>query len=118
MTDIINYEKDNNVERLVIMAGQMAGGVAVATRVKVPRAPRFNVVMYNDDVTTFEFVIRVLVQVFDKDEATARSLADKIDQEGSAIIGSYSRELAETYVEETTERARSEGFPLVCEIQE
>jgi len=84
----------------------------VRTKIRVPQVPKFNVVMYNDDVTTFEFVIDVLISIFDKDEFTAHELTNKIDREGSCIVGRYSKEIAETRVEQTIERARKEGFPL------
>ncbi len=102
------------------MAGnyQSDSSVSVITRVKVPTIAKYSVIMFNDDVTTFDFVIRILMEIFEKDEVTATTLAYKIDQEGSCIIGSYTREIAETYVEETIQQARSEGFPLVCEILE
>ncbi len=92
--------------------------VVVATKIKVPKVPKFHVVMYNDDVTTFAFVISVLIDIFEKDENTAISLAYGIHNNGSAVVGLYSKEVAETKVSETVERARAAGFPLVCTVEE
>jgi ATP-dependent Clp protease adaptor protein ClpS len=91
--------------------------VVVATRIKTPKVPKYNVVMHNDDETTFEFVIATLIDIFDKDEVTATALAYEIHNIGSATVGSYSREVAESKVNETTERARAKGFPLVCTVE-
>lgn len=91
--------------------------VAVATRIKTPRVPKYNVIMHNDDETTFEFVIAALIEIFDKDQVTATALAYEIHNVGSAAVGCYSREVAESKVSETTERARARGFPLVCTVE-
>ncbi len=92
--------------------------VAVATKIKSPKVPRFNVIMYNDDVTTFDFVIQALMDIFDKDQATAQTLAYAVHSQGSAVVGQYSKEVAETKVAEVTEQARAQGYPLVCTVEE
>ena len=91
--------------------------VAVATKIKTPKVPKYAVVMYNDDVTTFDFVIGVLMEIFDKDQPTAAALADLIHHTGSAEVGRYSREVAEVKVEETVSKARQNGYPLMCKVE-
>ncbi len=73
----------------------------------------YKVIFYNDDFTTFDFVILVLTKVFHKSSDEAKKLAETIDQEGEAIVGTYSLDIAKTRTKRTLDMAREEGFPLV-----
>ena len=55
--------------------------------IKEPR--QYNVVMFNDDFTTMEFVVDILVDVFHKDEVTAQSIMMKVHKMGQAVVGKY-----------------------------
>ena len=48
-----------------------------------------DVVFFNDDVTTVEFVIKVLMTVFFLPKEKAVKLTFKVDEEGSAVAGTY-----------------------------
>ena len=74
-------------------------------------------IFFNDDVTTMEFVVRVLTQVFRKDEASANKLMLKVHNEGQAVIGIYTLDIAMTRVEKVRKMAREEGFPLRLEYE-
>lgn len=78
---------------------------------------RFYVLMHNDDTTPFDFVIEVLMQLFNHTPETSTDLAAKIHQEGNAIVGMYYMEIAEQKVEETTRAARNNGFTLATSIE-
>ncbi|MFZ7126329.1 MAG: ATP-dependent Clp protease adapter ClpS [Desulfobacterales bacterium] len=77
----------------------------------------YRVILLNDDYTTMEFVVEVLVTVFNKpyDEATRIML--KVHREGSGICGVYTFEVAETKVETVHRLARDKGFPLKCTME-
>lgn len=70
------------------------------------------VVILNDDVTTFDFVTRMLIEIFFYEEADAIALTDKVDREGSAVVGVYPKDIAESKAQAGMEMARSENFPL------
>ena len=55
--------------------------------VKEPR--QFNVVMHNDDFTTMDFVVEVLVDIFHKDEVTAQAIMLNVHKKGKAVVGKY-----------------------------
>jgi Uncharacterized conserved protein len=84
--------------------------------VREPR--RFRVLLHNDDYTTMEFVIDILIGIFEKgvDEATAIMLA--VHEKGLGICGVYTEEMAETKVAQVHDRARKAGFPLRCSMEE
>lgn len=82
------------------------------TRVKVKEPKRYKVIMHNDDFTSMEFVIFVLMNIFNKNEMEANDLMMKVHKGGSAMVGTYSYDIARSKVEETTLLARQDGFPF------
>jgi ATP-dependent Clp protease adaptor protein ClpS len=85
---------------------------------KVRRPQLFNVVLYNDDYTTMEFVVEVLETIFDKGPAEAYRIMMEVHTRGRGLCGAYTWEIAETKVATVHELARSEGFPLRAGIEE
>lgn len=78
----------------------------------------YDVIMLNDDVTTMDFVVRVLVRVFHKSKEIAQSLMMKIHLEGSAVVGTYSKDIAQSKAQLTMQLAKAEGFPLKVTVKE
>ena len=65
-----------------------------------------------------EFVISVLISVFNHDQTAAYELTMKVHHEGSAIAGIYNHEIAEQKSIEAINLARSHGFPLVIKVEQ
>jgi len=78
---------------------------------------RFKVVLLNDDVTPMDFVIDLLVGIFKHSKDTAKDLTMQVHQEGSAIVGVYTFELAEQKSIEATGLSRQHGFPLQIRVE-
>ncbi len=76
----------------------------------VPRA--VHVVLRNDDVTTVEFVLALLHDVFELDPTTANAVTMETHQQGRAIVGRFAPDVAVSRVESARSRARDAGFPL------
>jgi ATP-dependent Clp protease adaptor protein ClpS len=90
----------------------------VTTR-KFKEPSKYKVVVLNDDFTPMEFVVALLIKVFRIDHDGAVSLTMKIHNDGSAVAGVYSFEIAEQKVIEATELARLNGHPLIIKaVQE
>ncbi|MBC7398140.1 MAG: ATP-dependent Clp protease adaptor ClpS [Bdellovibrionales bacterium] len=88
-------------------------GTAVEAAIpKVPEPPRYAVLLHNDDYTTMEFVVEVLTVDFSKPYQEAMDLMLKVHEDGKAIAGIYTCEIAESKVAKVTEKARAAGFPL------
>lgn len=81
-------------------------------RIDLREPRRFKVIIYNDDFTTMEFVVKVLTTIFFKSEAEAEVLMMKVHQSQSAVVGIYSYDIAQSKVKKATRMARNEGFPL------
>lgn len=80
------------------------------TDIKEPQ--RYIVTIHNDDFTTMEFVVKVLVTVFFKTMAEAESLMLRVHRTGKSVVGVYIYDIAHSKVKKATEMARNEGFPL------
>ena len=78
---------------------------------------RYKVVFLNDDTTPLDFVIDVLVGIFRHSKDTAKNLTMQVHQEGSAIVGVYTFELAEQKSIEATALSRQHGFPLQIRVE-
>lgn len=78
---------------------------------------KYKVIVLNDDKTPIDFVIAMLMRVFKHGPASAESLTMKIHNEGSAVAGIYSYEIAEQKTFEATSLARDHGFPLVVKAE-
>ena len=74
--------------------------------------PKKNVVFYNDDFTTMEFVVKVLTTVFYKSHIEAETLMLQVHRAESAVVGIYSYDIAKSKTAKATAMARNEGFPL------
>lgn len=75
-------------------------------------ADKAKVIFHNDDVTTFDFVILVLVEVFFKSAQEAADLAMLVHVQGQAPVGIYAKDIAVSKAELATEMARANNFPL------
>ena len=78
----------------------------------------FQVLLLNDDYTTMEFVIVVLMRFFSKNQEAANALMLKIHIEGEAVCGIYSHDVAQTKVTQVIEFSRKNEQPLMCIIRE
>lgn len=83
----------------------------------IPLPPEKKVVFYNDDYTTMEFVIDVLISIFNKTAEDAEELMLTVHEEGSAIVGTYTYDIAVSRANLTKQIARQNGFPLRVEVE-
>ena len=86
------------------------------SRVKEPK--QYNVIMLNDDFTTMEFVVEILVDIFRKDLITAQSIMMTVHKNGKAVVGKYPYDIAVSKVNKAHARAKAEGFPFRLTVEE
>lgn len=79
------------------------------TRIHIPKM--WKVILHNDNTTTFDFVIMVLMSVFHKNMEQACELTQMIHVTGAGVAGIYTREVAEEKTYETLIFAKEHGFP-------
>jgi ATP-dependent Clp protease adaptor protein ClpS len=81
-------------------------------------APRlYRVVLLNDDYTTMDFVVEILVQVFHKSPAEATKIMLDVHKKGSGVCGVYSYDIAQTKVAQVYRQAKQHSFPLQCSLE-
>ena len=77
----------------------------------------YKVLLHNDDYTSMEFVVEILVSVFNKSIEDATMTMLKVHKEGIGICGVYTYEIAETKVDTVHTLAREREFPLKCTME-
>ena len=86
------------------------------SRIKEPR--QYNVIMLNDDFTTMDFVVSVLVDIFHKDPVSAEAIMLGVHKSGQAVVGKYPYDIAVTRVNNALARAKKERFPFRMTLEE
>jgi ATP-dependent Clp protease adaptor protein ClpS len=72
----------------------------------------------NDDKTPIEFVIDLLITIFRHTDQTAKDITLAVHNDGSAVVGVYTYEIAEQKTIEATQVCRQHGFPLQIRMEQ
>ncbi|UCD91066.1 MAG: ATP-dependent Clp protease adapter ClpS [Desulfobacterales bacterium] len=83
----------------------------------VHEPPMYRVLLHNDDYTTMEFVVEILMLVFNKPPEQAVEIMLNVHRKGIGICGVYTFEVSETKVNTVHSLARQNGFPLKCSME-
>jgi ATP-dependent Clp protease adaptor protein ClpS len=97
---------------------EFEGGMDEEVQEIVKEPPMFKVLLLNDDYTTMEFVVEVLMGVFAKTLEAATEIMLNVHQKGIGVCGVYPLEIAETKVDTVHSLAKERGFPLRCTLEE
>jgi ATP-dependent Clp protease adaptor protein ClpS len=84
---------------------------------KTKRPPMYKVILLNDDYTPMDFVVMVLEQIFRKPHQEALNVMLQVHQKGAGLAGIYTRDVAETKVDQVIEYARINDYPLQCSLE-
>lgn len=88
----------------------------IKAKVKLPK--QYQVIMFNDDYTTMEFVVEVLTQIFNKSAAEAEKIMMNVHKAGHGVAGIYSYDIAMTKAGTAMSWAKEEGFPFKLSVEE
>jgi len=78
----------------------------------------YKVLLHNDDYTSMDFVVGVLIDIFHKTLAQAEKIMLQIHEKDKAVCGVYSFEIAQTKAQQVKQRAKQNEFPLLATIEE
>ncbi|MDH5465139.1 MAG: ATP-dependent Clp protease adaptor ClpS [Thiovulaceae bacterium] len=78
----------------------------------------YHVFLLNDDYTSMDFVIDILINIFHKSYQESEAIMLAIHEKGQGLCGTYSHEIAETKVTQVTKLAKENGFPLKATMEE
>lgn len=84
----------------------------IKTKNKIEEPPFYKVVMHNDNVTPFDFVISILVSVFSIKKEQATVLAMSAHTDGKCDVGVFPFSIAETKVFMANDFASKNNFPF------
>ena len=88
----------------------------LALELEEPRM--FKVLLHNDDYTSMDFVVEILMGIFHKSLAQAEQIMLQIHEKNKAVCGVYSFEIAQTKAEQVKQLAKENEFPLLATIEE
>ena len=94
---------------------RVESGVVLEEELKEPSM--YRVILHNDDFTTMDFVVMVLMEIFRKTAEEAESIMLAVHEKGRGVCGVYPKEIAEFRVGQVMRRASEAGFPLLCTME-
>lgn len=93
-------------------------GLAVQeARPELKQPPLYKVILLNDDYTPMEFVVEVLEMFFAMDRSRATQIMLHVHTRGKGVCGVFSRDIAETKVEQVNRYSRQHQHPLLCDME-
>jgi len=87
-------------------------------KINIDEPKNYKVIFLNDNNTPMEWVVGILVEIFKHTDVTAKELMLTVHNEGSAVVGIYSYEIAEQKSAEAMGLSRHNGFPLQIRLEE
>ena len=101
------------------LPGEGQEGTLLAERKpQVKRPPFYKVILLNDDYTPMEFVVKVLENIFNKDHTEAVSIMMDVHNKGAGLCGIYTKDVAETKIDQALYLARQHEHPLQCSMEQ
>jgi len=96
----------------------LPGKVKVAPKKKTKQPKLYRVILYNDDYTTMDFVVEILISIFNKPAAEATKIMLDVHKNGRGVCGLYSYDIAMSKIKQVHDEAREKGHPLRCGCEE
>lgn len=93
------------------------GELALRERPKTRKPRLYKVLLHNDDYTTMEFVVWVLIEYFSKTRTEATQIMLHVHTKGVGVCGVYTYDIAETKVARVMDAAKEHGHPLMCTME-
>ncbi|GBU29010.1 ATP-dependent Clp protease ClpS [Treponema sp. R8-4-B8] len=87
------------------------------SREKFKEPEQFRVVLLNDDYTTMDFVVDVLMEIFHKNIEDACKIMLDVHKKGRGVVGVYTWDIAVTKTEQVHAMAKANEFPLMCIVE-
>jgi ATP-dependent Clp protease adaptor protein ClpS len=84
---------------------------------KIKEPDEYRVILLNDDYTTMDFVVMVLVDIFRKNPEDANRIMLDVHKKGKGIVGHYPWDIAATKADQVHSLARENEFPLKCIVE-
>lgn len=86
------------------------------TKLAYPK--KYKVYLLNDDYTSMDFVVDILMSIFHKSYEESEKIMLDIHKKDKGLCGVYIYEVAETKVMQVKQKAKDHGFPLKAIMEE
>jgi len=86
--------------------------------ISIKHPKRYKVFLLNDDYSSMDFVVDILMSIFHKTYEEAEAIMLEVHKKDRGICGVYTYEIAETKVMQVHKRAKENGFPLKATMEE
>lgn len=96
---------------------QTKSNIKERQRIDTKEPSMYNVIIHNDDVTTMDFVVMILMDIFFYSEVDATELMLQVHNSGKAIVGTYTYDIAHSKASMATGLARKNNFPLRLTVE-
>lgn len=97
---------------------QLGGDVAEqVAKPKLKKPPLYKVILLNDDYTPMEFVVEVLEVFFRMSREQATHVMLTVHTRGKGVCGIYTRDIAESKMNQVNQYSREHQHPLLCEVE-
>ncbi len=122
MSELFDDSETKSSEPIVVTKSAPREAVKNEEKPKTERQPPYNVILFNDEEHSFEYVIELLIKLFKYAKPKAEELTLRIHLTGRAIVMTTHRELAELKREQVLSygpdpyMSISKG-PLACAIE-
>ncbi len=89
----------------------------VEVEIELQEPEMYRVILHNDDYTSMDFVVEILMKIFKKNLQESEIIMMNIHKKGSAVCGTYTFEIAQTKAEQVKQLAKQNEFPLLATIE-
>ncbi|MEQ8484051.1 MAG: ATP-dependent Clp protease adapter ClpS [Pseudomonadales bacterium] len=93
------------------------GTTTATAKPDLKRPPMYKVILLNDDYTPMEFVVHVLEVFFAMNREKATQIMLTVHTQGSAVVGLFPRDIAETKSEQVNQYAQENQHPLISTVE-
>lgn len=93
---------------------QLTSDILLEDGIETDEPDEYSIILLNDDFTTMEFVVAILMSVFHKSIVEATRIMLDVHKKGRGLVGIYSYDIALTKLSRVHSLARENGFPLKC----
>ena len=90
----------------------------LADEVMIKHPKKYKVYILNDDYTSMDFVVDILMSIFHKSYEQAENIMLEVHKKDRGLCGVYTYEIAETKVMQVIKKAKDNGFPLKATMEE
>jgi ATP-dependent Clp protease adaptor protein ClpS len=105
------------IEQVMGIDAGTEGELLTRAEEELKEPEEYSVLLLNDDYTTMEFVVTVLMTVFRKSLPDATRIMLDVHKKGKGTVGVYSYDIAVTKINQVHTLARQNGFPLKCTME-